>query len=183
MNDFLPQGYEPPKATGKYTRFEDGKTTRVRVMCSPVIGWEYWDKVTTNKPVRLPYNEESYKFAVSEAKKNPDQSKDGKVSHFWAMVVWNYDSKQLEIMQITQKTIQSSIRNYAADEEYGSPINYDLKITKKKDGDKTNYEIMTGVPKAAPDEALSEFAKWDINLRALFLCKDPFDTTWVEEFE
>lgn len=182
---FLPEGYEPPKATSKYltpSKIEDGKTARFRIMSSPILGWEYWDKQTKDhKPVRLPYTEASLAVAQEEASKNKEQD-DQRVNHFWIMIVWNYDTKNLEVCEITQKTILSTMRNLLADEEYGSPKNYDLKITKKKEKDKTTYEVTPGVPKEAPEEAIKEHGKGLINLRALFYGADPFDTKWVEEF-
>ena len=137
---FLPAGYEPPKATSRYTKFEEGKTTRFRILSSPILGWEYWDKTDKPKPIRIEYTEEGYKQAVVAARKN-QKLEDQTVRHFWAMQVWNYDTKQIEICEITQKTILAAIRNYIADDEYGSPLKYDIKVTKNKDKDKVTYDV------------------------------------------
>ena len=169
MSDFLPEGYEPPKASGKYTKFEDGKTARLRIMSQPILGWVYWDKVTgdKSKPIRLPYNDLSHQFATEEARKNPKED-DRKVNHFWTMVVWNYDTKQMEVCEITQKTIQTAIRNQSADTEYGSPLLWDIKITKTKEKDKTSYVVSPGVPKPVAKEIQDEYNQGLINLQALF---------------
>jgi hypothetical protein len=51
-------------------------------------------------------------LASENAKKN-QKADDQKVNHFWAMVVWNYKTSRLEVLEITQKTIQSSLRDYS----------------------------------------------------------------------
>ncbi len=181
-NDFLPADYEPPKSSSKYTKFEDGKTIRIRVLSSPILGWEYWEKTSKDaKPVRLPYNEESYKLAVKEANKN-EKKDDKKVNHFWIMKVWNYETKTIEVCEITQKTIHASIRNLTADSDFKNPLDYDLKITKKKENERTTYEVAPWVPKPITDEIKQESDEVVVNLRALFYGADPFDTDWVEAF-
>jgi hypothetical protein len=65
----------------------------------------------------LPYNEESYKTAKEKANLNP-KKEDKKVNHFWNLIVWNYETKMTEVWELTQKTIQASIRNYISDEEF-----------------------------------------------------------------
>lgn len=177
--DFLPAGYEPPKATGRYTKFEEGKTTRIRILCSPILGYEYWDKTTSKPvPVRVPYTQEGLDKANREAKKNV-KSDDQKVSHFWIMTVWNYETKQLEVCEITQKTIQSQIRNLMADSDYGNPKKWDVKVKKTKEKDKTTYEIAPGLPGPVDKEIQAEFDNGGINLEAMFYGADPFDNSWI----
>lgn len=181
-NDFLPADYEPPKSSSRYTKFEDWKTIRIRVLSSPILGWEYWDKTSKDpKPVRLPYNEVSYKLSISEANKN-EKKDDKKVNHFWAMKVWNYETKAIEVCEITQKTVHASIRNLTADIDFKNPIDYDLKITKTKNWDKTTYEVAPWVPKPITDEIKKESDEIKVQLRALFYNEDPFDENWIEAF-
>lgn len=99
-SDFLPDGYELPKSNSAYMKFEDGDN-EFRILASPILGWEYWDKVPngSGKPVRLRYTEENAKIASLMASKNPDQQ-DQKAKHFWAMTVWNSKTEAVEILQI-----------------------------------------------------------------------------------
>ena len=53
-------------------------------------------------PVRLAYTEENYIIAQSEAQKNIEE-KDKKAKHFWAMVVWNYNTKAVEILELVHE--------------------------------------------------------------------------------
>ena len=181
--DFLPVDYEPPKWGSKYTKFEDGKQTRLRILQKPLLGWVYWDKKgKDNKPVRLEYTEEAFKLAKQEASKN-EKADDKKVNHFWALTIRNYETKQIEVWELIQKTIQANIRNYISDEEFGSPLRYDIKITKVKNWDKTTYEVSPWVPKDISQEIQKELEENPVNLRALLHSTDPFDNTWIEGFE
>ena len=93
---FLPIGYEEPKTTGNYFRFQDG-INRFRVLSSAIVGFEYFNE--SNKPVR---SKEPFE-TTSDIKKN------GKVKFFWAFSVYNYLESKVQIMEITQKTIQKDI--------------------------------------------------------------------------
>lgn len=183
MGAFLPDGYEPPKTGGRYTKFEDGKTTRIRIMSEPIIGWMYWDKKGDKaKPIRLLYNSDNYNRALEAASKN-QKVEDRAVKHFWAMVVWNYETKRTEVMEITQKTIQSDIMSLTEDPDFGKPFSYDLKITRTKNGDKTEYGVIPGKEVKTPDDATEHLQNNPINLIALYYSADPFDTNWEEPFE
>lgn len=110
-------------------KLQDGENN-FRILSSPIMGWQYWDRINGNKPIRLEYTAESHKEAVREAAKNPDP-KDQKVKHFWAMVVWNYTTEKIEILEITQKSIQETLRNLSVKKGWGNPVKaYDLSIDK-----------------------------------------------------
>ena len=101
-NDFLPSDYKAPPSNLRYMKFKDGDNT-FRILSSPVLGWEYWNKQgDNNKPIRVPYTQEQYELASQEASKNSDPE-DQEVKHFWAMEVWNYDTNRIEVLEITQK--------------------------------------------------------------------------------
>ena len=93
-DSFLPQDYEAPTSNLAYTKFEDNKTTRIRILSSSIVWWEYWDKFTsdTNKPIRLHFTEENKKIGEKESLKN-SELKDRVIKHFWAFIVWNYETK------------------------------------------------------------------------------------------
>ena len=82
-------------------------------------------------PVRLAYTEENYIIAQSEAQKNTDDI-DKKAKHFWAMVVWNYNTKAVEILELVQNSMQKKIREISSDPDWGNPVNrYDFVLTKE----------------------------------------------------
>ncbi len=176
MTDFFPEGYEVPTKEGGYMKFEQGEN-RFRILCSPIIGWEWWvdeagevrqkgDKPAKgDKPVRV---------RVSDPV--PVDAADT-VRHFWAMVVWNYNAKKIQILQLTQGGIQKTIRALARDKDWGSPINYDLVVTRTGEGLETEYSV-TPKPARELDLAIGNaFTNADINLEALFEGKDPFQSS------
>lgn len=173
-NDFFPSDYEhvPASASnGQYlnpSKLEKDKETLLRVVTKPIIGYSYWN--SKNKPVR-----------TKEHPGNPSdiQIRDGKpdsVKIFWAMIVYNYTEQKIQILELTQKSIMDAIHAYVADEDYGSPLQYDLKLKKTGDGIETRYELMAKPPKDASEEVLTACmeVKDKINLDALYDGTDPF---------
>ena len=123
MSDFLPSNYKVPVSqNGGYMKLQTGKN-KFRILTSPVIGYEYWKEIEDGrKPVRV----------RMDVKVSPNElGEDGVLKHFWAMVVWNYSVGEIQILEITQKNIQKAIKELASDEEWGSPLEYDLTITKE----------------------------------------------------
>ncbi len=161
-NGFLPEGYEAPKGGSNYFKFEKGEN-RIRILSRPILGWLDWQD---NKPIRYRMNE---KPAKPVDPKKP-------VRHFWAMVVWNYRHEAIQVMEITQATIQQSITSLASDPEWGNPSKYDIKITKTGEGMETSYSVNPSPHKPLAEEIqLAIQAKGEINLDKLYECGDPFE--------
>lgn len=182
--DFLPTNYEPPKSGGGYMKFEDGDN-EFRILSSPLIGWEYWDKVPggSNKPVRLPYTEENGKTAALMASRNVEEQ-DQKAKHFWAMKVWDYSAEEIRILQVNQKGIQEALRNYAANKKWGSPVGrYDITVTKSGQKQETAYTVMASPHSDTSEVVASADKSKFVDLEALFYCADPFDSNWKETCE
>lgn len=179
-NDFLGADYEAPASNSRYMKLLDGENN-FRILSRPILGWVYWNKIgKENKPVRLTYTEENGKKAIVEAKKNPDP-KDQKAKHFWAMKVWNYSTERIEILELTQKSIQEVIRTLSQKKGWGSPVKtYDISIDRSGAGVETEYQI-NPIPPSPLDEEIEIMLNSEyINLNALFYSEDPFDTTWKE---
>ena len=167
MNDFLPQGYEAPKNAGNYMKLQDG-LNRLRILGSAIVGWEYWveDKEGKAKPVRS-----------KEAPNGiPADSREGaKPKHFWAIPVWNYDADAVQILEITQSTIQDAIRTLAEDNEWGDPKNYDLKITRSGKDLETKYQVSPAPAAPLAEVVAAAWKATTLNLEALYENGDPFE--------
>lgn len=163
MSNWLPDNYEKPQPSGgNYFKLQDG-TNKFRIMSAPILGYEYWTE--ENKPVRL-------KEMPEESPE--DMKSEGKLKHFWAFVVWNYKEKKVQILELTQVSIQGPITDLVTSEDWGDPQGYDLTITKKGQKLDTEYTVQPSPHKATPLEALNAYKEANVDLNALFKGEDPF---------
>jgi len=175
---FLPQDYKMPKTRSNYMKFEEGEN-RFRIMSSPIVGYEWWvneggevrqkgDKPQSgDKPVRIRMKD---KMPVDAA---------GNYKHFWAMVVYNHKEDQIQILQINQSSIQSSIENIVKDEDWGDPKGnkgYDLVVTRSGEGLDTTYSVVPKPRKELSEDIIDKYKSTKINLDALYDGDDPFAT-------
>ena len=125
----LPEGTKDETShKDDYFKFKAGDN-KFRILTSPIIGYEYFD--TENKPHRS-----------REVIKDPiDIKDDGKVKQFRAFVVYNYDEKRIQIMSVTQAGIKQQLQGYINDADYGSPMDYDIKINKTGESLETKYQV------------------------------------------
>lgn len=167
MTAFLPEGYEAPVIGGGYMKLQDGDNV-FRVLSSAIVGYEYWN--TENKPIRS-----DKPFESTPDIKNDKDGKPTKVKHFWAFVVWNYATKNVEILQLTQSSIQGAITNLVQDEDWGNPQKYDIKVNRTGAGIDTEYSVNPKPHKEIDPEVLKAFSEKPINLKALYTGANPFD--------
>lgn len=159
---WLPEGYEKPKTVSNYARLEDG-ANKFRVMSNPLLFYEYWTEA--NKPVRL----------VEMPDDMPDDIRpDTKIKGAWAFVVWSYSVSKIQILEITQASIQGPITDLVTSDDWGPPQDYDLTITKKGQKLETEYSVQPSPHKEAPEEATKAYKALDIDLEALLRGGDPF---------
>ena len=153
--------YKVPQ-TSNYLKLQEGENT-FRVLSSAIVGYEYFN--VDNKPVR---SRENFDTVPSDIKK------DGRVNHFWAFLVWNYDTKSIQIAEITQKSIQGAMQALIKNVKWGNPKNYDITITRKGSGMDTEYTVMPNPSTQLPKEVQDKVAKVKVNLEALYEGNDPF---------
>lgn len=164
--NFLPENYEAPKSNNQsYFKPLDGEN-RIRILSKPLLGWIDW--TLEKKPVRYAMDEKPMK---SIDPKKP-------LKHFWAFIIWNIQAEQIQIMEITQATIKSSLEALCKDSDWGSPFAYDIKIIKKGEGIETEYSVNPAPHKPVTQEILQAFSDRPINLEALFESGDPFAQGW-----
>lgn len=172
MNDFLPEDYEVPQPPSQYMKLQQGQN-RFRALSKPIIGYKVW---TTNEdgkrqPKRFRMDE-NIPVGIIE----PGES----TKHFWAFVVWNYDASSVQILEITQKSIQKALVEYGKNEDYGSMLNYNVTITKTGEKLDTEYTVMPSPPKPLDNVIKEAYEAMNINLEALFDDGDPFSEEEVD---
>lgn len=176
---FLPNGYTEPTGQsngGKYLKLPKDGSVRVRILSkTPQMGYEYW--TASGKPRRLISVDGTPEDIRRDAEGKPE-----KIRFFWAVAVFNVDAGVVQIWNITQATIRRAIEALCQDEDYGDPIGYDLKISRKGEGLDTEYTVLPG--KATPftnKEAIQEAHA--INWKAWMASEDPWKgDNWAREF-
>lgn len=162
LDSFFPDSdYKMPE-TSNYMKFNEGDNT-FRVLSSAVIGFEYFR--SDNKPVRMKTSPDVIPSDIKEG---------GAVKHFWAFIVYNYEAKRIQILELTQKGIMKTMQSYIKNPKWGNPRDYDFIVTRTGSGMDTEYAITVN-PKAPVDQSITDrFTKMKINLEALFTNEDPF---------
>lgn len=162
---FLPDDYSVPKSDGKFAKIETGENKFV-VCDSVTLGWIYWN--TDNKPVRLQESPKTLPMNI--------RIKDGKpetVKHFWAFPVYNMETKQVQILELTQKTLMGALQDLAKNKDWGDPIlNYQITISKKGEKLKTEYQILPVPLKMDKQEIAQAYEESDIEMDKFFEAKE-----------
>ena len=159
---FLPTDYKLPTSSN-YLKLTEGEHT-FRVMSSAIVGFEYF--TVDNKPKRQ-------KEVFDE--RPEDIKQDGKIMPFWAFIVWNYDEKRIQIMELTQKTIMAPLQSLVNNKKWGDPKKYDITITRKGTGlNDTEYAVMPNPHSEMTTEAQEAFMNKPIKLENLYIGVDPF---------
>lgn len=162
MTNFLPEGYTIPEKASGYMRFQQGLNS-MRVLSSAVVGYEYFTE--DNKVVR------SKEYPTT----TPNIKNGGYVKAFWAFVVWNYNAKKIQLLEVTQKSIMISIKSLVDNPKWGDPKMYDIGITRTGEGLETEYTVQGEPPIAEPaKEIIEAYNNKQVNLEALFTNDDPF---------
>jgi hypothetical protein len=173
-DNWLPAGYEVPKSPSNYMKLDED-TNKFRILSSPVMGWSYWTK--DKKPVR---SSEPFEGVPDDARLDTIKNRDGsereefRPKHFWAFVVWNYADKRVQILEITQSTVQSAISALVTNEDWGDPKEYDITVTGKGEGLDRKYTVQPSPQKPVPVDAHKAYRAMKIDLEALFRGADPF---------
>jgi len=169
-NDFLPTDYVAPQGNSNYFKFEKGEN-RFRILSKPIIGWLDWNDKT---PLRF----------RMDAKPSQPINPNKPIKHFWAFIVHNAKTNSIQILEITQSSIQGAIQQLSKDADWGAPYGYDIKVVKTGDGMETQYAVNPVPHKPVSQEVKDLLAAKPIDLEKLYDGTDPFvtDKTVVAPF-
>lgn len=157
-DSFFPEDYNLPTSGGEFMKLEKGESL-FRILGKAVMGWEYWTE--ENKPVR------SYQ-PFTDLPANAKKDKDGKVvkpKHIWILPVYDYTSKAIRTLTISQKKVQEAILNLVKDPDWGAPTKYDIRIVRDGDGLETKYSISPKPHKEMDAEVMSKYAEMEEGLK------------------
>src|SRR3990167_6547324 len=162
---FLEKDYKMP-VSSNYMKFVEGKN-KFRVLSDAITGWEYWN--TEKKPIR---SQEPFE----EMPEDIQLDKEGKahINHFWAFVVWNYEAKKIQILELTQKGITKTIEGLVKNLKWGNPKDYDITITPSGSGFDTEYSVVPNPNEEINTVIAMQYERMSIDPDALYSGGDPF---------
>lgn len=155
-----------PEQQSNYFKFEAGPN-KLRILSEPIFGYEYWNK--DNKPVR---SKEAFTETPTDARLNDEGEFQQKF--FWAFIVWNYKANRMQLLEVTQVSIQRQITDLIENADWGDPRGYDLTILKKGEKLNTEYTVQPAPPKEVGVEIHRQYRNYSFDLEALFTGGDPF---------
>lgn len=158
---FVEENFDLPKKPGHYAKLEEGEN-RFRILSeTPLRGFVDWrDK----KPIRFPEN------APPEASVDPAKP----YKYFWAMIVWNYTLRQIQILEIVQRSILEKLHDLVTDVDWQDPREYDIRISKKGSGMETRYALTPGKHAPMASEILEHARATKVDIGELLTGGDPF---------
>ena len=163
---FLPTSYNVPESASGYMKLKQG-ANRFRILSPAVTGFEYWNR--ENKPVR---SKEPWDFIPQDIKLD-DDGMPTSIKHFWAFVVWNYEEKLVQILEITQATIQRGLK-IKIDNREGKATENDFIVTRAGQGLTTDYDVDVAESTPIAPEIESAYKAKNVDLETLFTGADPF---------
>lgn len=159
---WLDPSYEKPASNSRYLKLQQGDN-KIRILTKPITGWLDWQ----TKP-------DGSKTPVRTKDKQPAINSGQLPRHFWAFAIWDYQEKNIKVMEITQATIQDAIFSLHSSEDWGNPTKYDLNIKKTGEKMETKYFVSPTPPRDLHPDIVEALAKETINLEALYENGDPF---------
>lgn len=159
---FIPENFNQSEEAAYFKPLK-GKQNRVRILSDkPLVGFVQWTE--ENRPVR---------WELDQERPEAEYKNDTKPRSFLAVVVWNYEASQVQVWEITQRTIQDTLVQLTKDPDFGHPINYDLKISRKGEGLETTYS-MVPISTDLSEDVQDAIENNTVNLRALLTGDNPF---------
>lgn len=153
------------------TKLPEGKEHRFRAFGPPISGYQGWAKNEKGetKPIR-------WEFKPDEIPPNLEEPKYGgdPLQYFVAGLFWDYTAEKFGIMQVTQQAVIKRFGAMQSDSDYGDPTEYDIKITRKVQNDRTTYDVMPSPPKPAAKSIQEAYENFYCDLSALYDGGDPF---------
>ena len=72
------------------------------------------------------------------------KDKDGNftIKHFWAFLVYNQEAKRVQVLEVTQSSVQAVIKALVDNKNWGDPKGYDITVTRVGSGLDTEYAVM-----------------------------------------
>jgi len=166
-DEFLPKDYEIPEDS-PYMKWKQGENI-FRVLGKAEKGWEYWTEVP-GKDKRQPIRKRKFEdINTDDYQINPKTGELDKAKHFWMLPVYNYKVQRVQVLEITQSTVQEAMHGLLRDKDWGHPRGYDLVVTRSGEGkESTKYSVRSKPHKELNKGILKLYEDMKINIESVF---------------
>lgn len=170
----IPKSFIDQDSKSNYTRLTAGKH-RLRILGDAITGWLWWTDTADGgrKPNRVLENETVPVSTGEQAAK------------FLAFPVFNYTTGNIQILEVTQKTLKRPLLALEADPDWGDLKEYDIEIERTgTDKNNTKYFINPKPKQPLKEELQESILKNGLpEIRALYFSEDPFTFVLSKEQE
>ena len=192
QNGWAPDEPEQRRTSGRFVQpknwmeVKEGKRTyqkfRCRILGQAIAGVTVW--TADNKPARFKSEADipgDFNYRLQD--KGPHAGKKELPKGFWAFPVWDYETSEVRVWEVTQAGLKDALRALASNPEWGSPLGYDVTATRDGKGLETKYALAPSPKSAVPGDAAQAFvdavaAGFDLN--RLYDGGDPFSAPAAE---
>lgn len=155
---------------------------KFRILGEPLEGYIQWETrnvEVTDESGKKTMKEKRFPIRSCPLEKPIPIDPNQPAKKFWTFPIWNYQTSRLELWEITQKTMMRRLTDLNTSEDFGSLINYDIRVKKivlelAGGKQKVEYTIDALFPKPLVQEIIDCVKKTPIRMSALYEGKDPF---------
>jgi hypothetical protein len=129
------------------SKLPDGGSVRLALLAkNPLEFYECWGSCDgASKPFRFDYEPTPEHITLEMGDFEPREGRGGPgtvdVKFAIAVPVYNYESGKVQVLQITQKSIQKELDTISQMEDYEDLLSWDFNISKKGSGLTTEYTV------------------------------------------
>jgi len=161
-----------------YLKLSTG-THKIRILAPAIIGVEWWENATGEVQYSGGKKLEGAKPKRTRKGEAVPAKAQGGTKNFWAFPVWNHNTGTLQILSITQGSIQEQFKKLEKNEGWGDLTGYDIQIQREGTGQfDTSYTVTPLKPTPLNDDIKEQLSIGGLpNMEALFDGLDPFQET------
>lgn len=145
---------------------------KIAILDDAIEGYEYWtnDTKVVRSKEKFTETPDIKIRQVTNEKTGETENKEDKQKYFWAVPVYNFNTKAVEVFQISQKGIRDSLANLQANEDWGDPTgSYTITINKSGEGLLTKYEVTPNPTKEGVlDKIMADYKAAPVDVEGIF---------------
>jgi hypothetical protein len=160
--------YQAPKKPSKYLRLTEG-THMIHLLSKPeevVSFFSIFDEETKKKTCYPDLG---------------DGNQPAGTKNNWAFKIWNYETKEIQIWEVSQNSIKDFLKTLASSKLKSDWTQYPIEVSRKGEKLETVYTCIAGDKQPITKEIEKAMANTFVNLQAMATGQDPFDSELVIE--